>query len=96
MRLLLVEDDKKIAAFVVRGLKEEHYVVDHAADGVEGLHLALDGNYDAAIIDLMLPQMDGLSLIRELRRNQRQERPGSFSARTARSGGARALPPGGQ
>jgi len=72
MRLLLVEDDKKIAAFVVRGLKEEGYVVDHAADGVEGLHLALDGNYDAAIVDLMLPQMDGLSLIRELRRNQRK------------------------
>ena len=72
MRLLLVEDDKKIAAFVIRGLKEEGYVVDHASDGVEGLHLALDGNYDAAIIDLMLPQMDGLSLIRELRRNQRK------------------------
>src|SRR5579884_1831217 len=71
MRLLLVEDDKKIAGFVLRGLKEEGYGCDHALDGAEGLHLALTGNYDAAIIDLMLPQMDGLSLIRELRRNQK-------------------------
>ncbi len=72
MRLLLVEDDKKIAGFVTRGLKEEGYVVDHAAEGAEGLHLALSGNYDAAIIDLMLPQLDGLSLIRELRRSERK------------------------
>jgi len=71
MRLLLVEDDKKIAGFVLRGLKEEGYVCDHTLDGSEGLHLALTGNYDAAIIDLMLPHLDGLSLIRELRRNQK-------------------------
>jgi two-component system, OmpR family, response regulator len=72
MRLLLVEDDPKIASFVARGLKEAGFVVDHAADGAEGLHLALAGNYDAAIVDLMLPELDGLSLIREVRRTQRK------------------------
>ncbi len=72
MRILLVEDDQKIAGFIVRGFKEEGFIIDHAADGAEGLNLAVDGNYDAAIIDLMLPQMDGLSLIRELRRLQKK------------------------
>ncbi len=67
MRILLIEDDTKIASFVVRGLKEEGAVVDHAADGSEGLHLALNGFYDAAIVDLMLPHLDGLSVIREMR-----------------------------
>lgn len=72
MRLLLVEDDKKIASFVVRGLKEEGYVVDHAADGAEGLDLAVAGVYDVAIVDLMLPELDGLSLIREMRRKEKK------------------------
>lgn len=67
MRLLLVEDDKKIASFVVKGFKEAGYVADHASDGSEGLHMAISSNYDVAIVDLMLPRMDGLSLIRELR-----------------------------
>src|ERR1700712_5105219 len=72
MRLLLIEDDKKIASFVLKGLREEGSVVDHAADGAEGLHLALAGNHDAAIVDLMLPQLDGLSVIRELRSQGRK------------------------
>jgi two-component system OmpR family response regulator len=70
MRLLLVEDDDKIAAFIVQGLKQAGFAVDHAADGREGLGLALTEPYDAAVIDLMLPGLDGLSLIQELRRHR--------------------------
>lgn len=70
MRLLLVEDDKKTATFIVKGLRRAGFAVDHAADGEDGLHLALTEPYDAAIIDLMLPKHDGLSLIEELRRQK--------------------------
>src|SRR5437762_671499 len=68
MRALLVEDDGSIADFVVRGLKEAGFAVDHAADGEAGLTAAIDQPYDVAIVDLMLPRRDGLSLIEELRR----------------------------
>ncbi len=71
MRILLVEDDRVISSFVTKGLKEAGFVVDHAIDGEDGLHLALTGSYDVAIIDLMLPKLDGLSLIAELRRHER-------------------------
>lgn len=67
MRVLLVEDDRKIASFISKGLKEAGFAVDHAADGEDGLHLALNEPYDAAIIDIMLPKLDGLSLIEALR-----------------------------
>jgi two-component system OmpR family response regulator len=70
MRILLVEDDSKIASFIVRGFKAEGFAVDHAADGEDGLHLALTEPYDAAIIDLMLPKLDGLSLIEQVRREK--------------------------
>jgi two-component system OmpR family response regulator len=70
MRLLLVEDDTKIASFVVKGLKAAGYAVDHAKDGENGLHLALTGAYDAAIIDIMLPKRDGLSVIEEIRKRR--------------------------
>jgi two-component system OmpR family response regulator len=70
MRVLLVEDDKKIASFISKGLKEAGFATDHAGDGVDGLHLALNEPYDAAIIDIMLPGLDGLSLIEELRRKK--------------------------
>ena len=70
MRILLVEDDLKIASFVVKGLKEAGFAVDHAQDGKEGLYLALTEPYDAAIIDIMLPKLDGLSLIEGLRRKK--------------------------
>jgi two-component system, OmpR family, response regulator len=69
MRLLLVEDDGKIALFIKNGLKEAGFAVDHIADGENGLHLALTEPYDIAIIDLMLPKLDGLSLIEEMRKN---------------------------
>lgn len=67
MRLLVVEDDPKIAAFVVKGLKEAGYAVDRCGDGEEALILAESTAYDAAIVDLMLPRLDGLSLIQQLR-----------------------------
>lgn len=67
--MLVVEDDKKIAAFVMNGLRQAGFAVDHASDGEEGLHLALHESYDAAVIDIMLPKLDGLSLIDELRRS---------------------------
>jgi two-component system OmpR family response regulator len=68
MRILLVEDDVKIASFVLKGLKAAGLVVDHAADGETGLHMALTVPYDAAIVDIMLPQLDGLTLIDRMRR----------------------------
>lgn len=67
MRVLLVEDDIKIGSFVSKGLNEAGYAVDRAADGEEGLHLALSEPYDAAIIDIMLPKLDGLSIIERMR-----------------------------
>lgn len=67
MRILLVEDDLKIASFILKGLKEAGFVVNHAMDGQSGLHLALSEPYDTAIIDIMLPKLDGLTLIEELR-----------------------------
>jgi two-component system, OmpR family, response regulator len=70
MRLLIVEDDPKIASFIAKGLKAAGYSVDLAADGEAGLQLALGESYDTAIIDIMLPKRDGLSLIQEMRREK--------------------------
>jgi two-component system OmpR family response regulator len=70
MRILLVEDDVKIASFIVKGLKAAGYAVDHARDGEEGLHMALTEPYDTAIIDIMLPKRDGLSLIEKMRKEK--------------------------
>jgi two-component system OmpR family response regulator len=67
MRILVVEDDKKIASFVVNGLKQSGYAVDHAADGEEGLLQAQTLSYDAIVVDVMLPKLDGLSLVQKLR-----------------------------
>ncbi len=67
MRILLVEDDADLAQFIRKGLKEEHYVVDVATDGEEGLTLALDNSYDLIILDIMLPKLDGLTLCRRIR-----------------------------
>jgi two-component system, OmpR family, response regulator len=67
MRVLLVEDDPTISAFVAKGLREAGFAVDEAADGETGLTLALDQRFDAAVIDVMLPRRDGLSLIDTLR-----------------------------
>jgi two-component system OmpR family response regulator len=70
MRILLVEDDKKIASFIIKGLKAQGFAVDHETNGEDGLHLALTEPYDAAIIDVMLPKMDGLKLIERMRQEK--------------------------
>ena len=67
MRVLIVEDDMTIAGFLVKGFREAGFAVDHAADGEAGLHLASTEPYDVAIVDLMLPKVDGLTLIQRLR-----------------------------
>jgi len=67
MRVLMVEDDATIADFVAKGLTEAGYAVDLAPDGERGVALAVGGNYDAAIVDLMLPRLDGLTLLDRIR-----------------------------
>jgi len=67
MRVLVVEDDKKLAAYIKKGLKEAGFVVDGAENGNDGLRMALRSAYDTAIVDLMLPQLDGLTLIERMR-----------------------------
>jgi DNA-binding response OmpR family regulator len=68
MRILVIEDDVKIASFIVKGLEQAGFAVDRAADGEEGLFMATSVPYDAAVIDLMLPGRDGLSVIAAMRR----------------------------
>ncbi|MBM9606376.1 response regulator [Desulfopila inferna] len=70
MRVLLIEDDEKIASFIEKGLKESGFLVDSAGEGNTGLSLALTNPYDAAVVDIMLPGLDGLSIIEEMRRRQ--------------------------
>jgi two-component system OmpR family response regulator len=67
VRILIVEDDLTIAGFLIKGLREAGFAVDHAADGDAGAHLAMTEPYDLAIVDLMLPKLDGLSLIQRVR-----------------------------
>jgi DNA-binding response OmpR family regulator len=68
MRVLVVEDDASIAEFVAGGLRQEGYAVDVADNGIDGLELAQTHPYDAAVVDVMLPRLDGLSLVTALRR----------------------------
>ena len=67
MRVLVVEDDAKIASFITKGLEQAGFAVDHAADGEDGLFMATSEPYDAAVIDIMLPGRDGLSVIAAMR-----------------------------
>ena len=73
MRVLIVEDDRTIADFVSAGLRQEGFAVDVADNGVDGLDLAQSQPYAAAVIDVMLPRLDGLSLVTALRRNRRDD-----------------------
>ncbi len=82
MRILIVEDEPKTAAYVRRGLTEQSYAVDVAHDGIEGLHLATSGDYDLVLLDVMLPGADGWSVLRALRR-ERQTPVLFLSARDA-------------
>jgi heavy metal response regulator len=72
MRILVIEDEVKIAQFIKRGLKEEGYAVDVSADGEEGHFMLSSNEYDAIILDLMLPKIDGLTLCRTLRKEGNQ------------------------
>ncbi len=67
MRVLVIEDDAKTASFIVKGLAEAGYIVVHVADGEEGLFKALNESFDAAVIDVMLPRLDGLQVIQRMR-----------------------------
>ncbi len=67
MKLLVVEDDARTAALLVRGLQQAGYSVDHAVDGIEGLAMANDRAYAVAVVDIMLPGMDGLAMVERLR-----------------------------
>ncbi|MFB0507033.1 MAG: response regulator transcription factor [Thermodesulfobacteriota bacterium] len=69
MRILVVEDEKKVASFIKKGLQEEHYAVDIAYDGEEGLALAQINEYDLILLDIMLPKLDGMEVLRRIRRN---------------------------
>ncbi len=70
MRCLLVEDDERIALFIIKGLKQAGFVVEHVPDGDTGLLLALNESFDVAVIDIMLPGLDGLTLIEQLRKKK--------------------------
>ncbi len=70
MHILLIEDDTEAARVLVKGLRESGYMVDHAADGREGLSRALSGKFDLIVTDRMLPQIDGLAIIQQLRRTR--------------------------
>lgn len=67
MRLLLIEDDQEVADYICKGLKESGHAIDHAPDGRQGLILATTGNYEVLVVDRMLPELDGLTLIKTLR-----------------------------
>ena len=70
MRILVVEDEKKVASFIKKGLEEEYYAVDIALDGREGLKLAESEEYDLIIMDIMLPFIDGITLLKEIRKRE--------------------------
>src|SRR6266568_5516732 len=67
MKILVVEDEKKVASFIKRGLEEEQYEVETSFDGEEGLKKGVDGGYDLIVLDVMLPKKDGLTVVKELR-----------------------------
>jgi two-component system OmpR family response regulator len=93
--MLVVEDDKKIASFVVNGLKQSGFAVDHCGDGASGLEMAQAVPYDAAVIDIMLPKLDGLSLVQRLRREGKHLPVLILSAKTTVDDRVRGLQAGG-
>lgn len=72
MKILIVEDDSVAAAYLVKGLRESGHSADHANDGASGYHMAQSGNYDVLIVDRMLPELDGLSMLKKIRLNDDQ------------------------
>lgn len=70
MRILIIEDERKLADYLCKGLTENNYVVDVARDGINGLHAAREGSYDIVLLDVMLPGIDGYTILKELRRDK--------------------------
>jgi len=95
MMILLVEDEARTASFIVRGLKQAGFAVAHAFNGEDGLHLALTESFDAAVVDVMLPKLDGLALITELRKNKVMTPVIVLSARNSVDDRVRGLQSGG-
>ena len=87
MRILVIEDDRDAASWLIKGLTESGHVTDHAANGEDGLAMASENLHDILIVDRMLPKMDGLSIIRTLR-SQGRHHSGSHSQRLERCGRA--------
>lgn len=83
MRILVIEDDEEAAGYLARGLRESGYVVDVATDGAQGLYLALSGDYDAAVVDRMLPGLDGLAIVEAMRKAGKTTRALFLSALSA-------------
>jgi len=95
MKLLVVEDDSKIASFVTKGLREAGFTVDLAVNGTDALEMGMPGSFDAAIVDLMLPGLDGLSLIQRWRDARIQTPVIILSAKRAVDDRVRGLQAGG-
>lgn len=95
MRILIVEDDIGTASFVSKGLKQSGFVVEHAIDGEDGLHRALTESFDTIVVDIMLPRLDGLRLIEELRRSRNTTPVIILSARRSVDDRIRGLQAGG-
>jgi two-component system copper resistance phosphate regulon response regulator CusR len=70
MRILIIEDERKLADYLCKGLTENNYVADVARDGINGLHAAREGSYDIVLLDVMLPGIDGYTILKELRRDK--------------------------
>jgi DNA-binding response OmpR family regulator len=83
MRLLVIEDDSKVADFIRRGLQQEGHAVDVAYDGAEGISRALDHDYDVVILDLMLPKLSGMEVLRRLREDKPKSRVLILTAKSA-------------
>ena len=77
MRILVIEDEKKVATFIKKGLVEEHYAVDTAFDGEEGLYLAEINQYDLIVLDLMIPKIDGFGVLKKIGNGESRPHPRS-------------------
>jgi two-component system OmpR family response regulator len=95
MRVLVVEDDRKIASFVANGLKQNGFAVDECGDGESGLEMARSIPYDVAVVDIMLPKLDGLTLVQRLRREKKNLPVLILSARTTVDDRVKGLQAGG-
>ena len=80
MKLLIVEDEAKLADYLRKGLAEEGYVVEVAGNGIDGLHMATEGSHDLIVLDTMLPGIDGLGLLAALRQSKQSRSPNWWPA----------------